>query len=311
MNQLDVTKSVAYFRDSFIPFREATLSIASSPVLYGLSVYTVANALWSLKQKKLYVFRLQDHFNRLINSAKIMDFHGFTEEWTYAEFEKTVVELLRQNKVHEDTLIRATVFIDEISPGTRIHSLANSLSVYISPMGELLNRDGINVCVSSWQRNADNAIPSRAKVNGSYINASLMKNEALQNGYDEAIALDEHGHVSESTVSNIFLVRDGQLITPSNSTDILEGITRDTIITLAKNLNLPYIERNVDRSELYIADEVFLCGSSARVTPVLSIDKRLVGNGQPGKTTRKLIETYEAVQRGTDLHFPEWRLIAN
>jgi branched-chain amino acid aminotransferase len=307
MSELDIAQSVAFFRHKFVPFRDAQLSIASSPVLYGLSVYSVSNALWNQKTKKLYVFRLRDHFERIVNSAKIMDFSAFVEEWTYADFESTVIELLKRNKVREDVLIRATVFIDEISPGTRISGLANSLSIYIYPMGELLARSGINVCVSSWLRTPDNSIPARAKVNGSYINASLMKNEALQNGYEEAIALDEHGHVAESTVSNLFLVRGGTLVTPDTATDILEGITRDTVIRLAKHLKLPHTERSVDRSELYIADEAFLCGSSARITPIVSIDKRQIGNGLPGAITRKLMEQYESVQRGTISDFPEWR----
>lgn len=309
MRKLDVTESIAYFRYGFVPFKEANLSIASSPVLYGLSVYTVANALWNRQQKKLHIFRLRDHFERIVNSAKIMDFNSFVEDWTYQDFESTVVELLERNKVREDVLIRATVFIDEISPGTKIRGLANSLSMYVYPMGELLARSGIDVCVSSWLRTPDNAIPARAKVNGSYINASLMKNEALQNGYDEAIALDEHGHVAESTVSNLFLVRAGQLITPDTSTDILEGITRDTVLSLADYLKIPHVERSVDRSELYIADEAFLSGSSARIIPVLSIDKRQVGKGQPGPITVRIAEAYEAAQRGAISSFPEWRLV--
>jgi branched-chain amino acid aminotransferase len=156
-------------------------------------------------------------------------------------------------------------------------------------------------------RNADNAIPSRAKVNGSYVNASLMKNEAILNGYDDAIAIDEHGHVSEGTVANLFVVRDGVLITPDQATDILEGITRSTLLTLARESNIPFAQRSIDRSELYMADELLFCGSSARVTPVLSVDKRLIGSGQIGPITQHLAQMYEAAQRGTD-HHNEWRL---
>lgn len=306
MSGLSITDSTAYFRNDYVPFRDAKLSIASSPVLYGLSVYTVANALWNHQQKKLYVFRLRDHFDRLVNSAKIMDFNSFVDEWNYEDFESIVLELLKRNKIREDVLIRATVFIDEISPGTKIYGLANSLSIYLYPMGEMLARSGINVCVSSWIRTPDNAIPARAKVNGSYINAGLMKNEALQNGYDDAIALDSHGHVAECTVANLFLVRSGKLITPDTSTDILEGITRDTLLKMAKQLKIPSIERSVDRSELYIADEVFLCGSSARITPILSIDKRQVGNGQPGPMTQQLTNVYDSIQRGLDHDGYQW-----
>jgi branched-chain amino acid aminotransferase len=308
MSTDDPLTTTVFFRRRFVPFSEANISIASSPVLYGLSIYTVLNAIWNPKTKQLNLFRLKDHYQRLVNSAKIMDFHSFIEEWEFEDFANMITELLKRNKVHEDVLIRATVFIDELLPGTKIHGLTNSLSAYIYPFGEILNRSGIDVCVSSWQRTPDNAIPARAKVNGSYINASLMKNEALQNGYDDAIAIDENGHVSEGTVTNLFLVRDGALITPDTSTDMLEGITRDTVLQLAANLGIKTQERVIDRSELYIADEAFMCGSSARITPVLSIDKRPIGKGTAGPVTRRLTDAYEAVQRGTDTSFPEWRL---
>ncbi len=309
MNTTEPLSTTVFFRRSFVPFDQANISIASSPVLYGLSIYTVLNAVWNPKTKKLCIFRLRDHYQRLVNSAKIMDFHSFIEEWEFEEFATTITELLRRNKVREDVLVRVTVFIDELLPGTKIHGLTNSLSAYIYPFGEILNQTGINVCVSSWQRTADNAIPARAKVNGSYINASLMKNEALQNGYDDAIAIDTHGHVSEGTVTNIFLVRGGVLITPDTSTDMLEGITRDTILKLAEQHGIKTHERVIDRSELYIADEAFMCGSSARITPILSIDKRSIGNGTAGPMTRKFIELYETVQRGDSPDFPDWRTI--
>jgi branched-chain amino acid aminotransferase len=174
-------------------------------------------------------------------------------------------------------------------------------------MGEILPRSGVNVCVSSWTRNFDNAIPSRAKVNGSYANASLMKNEALLNGYDDAIALDATGQVTEGTVANVFLVRNGVLITPHVGSDILEGITRDSVMQIARDMNIPVEERAVDRTELYIADEAFLCGSSARITPIISIDKRMIGDGAIGEVTRKVSEKYEAAQRGTMELYSTWR----
>ncbi len=306
MSSTELADTAVYFRRGFVPFHEAKISIASSPVLYGLSIYTVLNAIWNPKTKQLKVFRLRDHFQRLINSAKIMDFHSFAEEWDYEAFEDVILELLRRNKVREDALVRVTVFIDELLPGTKIHGLTTSLSAYIYPFGEVLNQSGIHVCVSSWQRTADNAIPARAKVNGSYINASLMKNEALQNGYDDAIAIDNHGHVCEGTVTNLFLIRDNVLITPGTSTDLLEGITRDTILKLADRLGLKTKERVIDRSELYIADEAFMCGSSARIVPILSIDKRPIGNELLGPVTRKVAESYKSLQLGDTADFIDW-----
>jgi len=173
-------------------------------------------------------------------------------------------------------------------------------------MGEIYPRTGIDVCVSSWTRAADNMIPSRAKVNGQYVNASIMKNEALRNGYHEAIALDASGHVSEGTAANLFIVREGKLLTPDTTTDILEGITRATIIKLADYLGIANSQRTIDRTELYIADEAFMCGSSAHVTPILSIDKRSVGNGKIGPVSLRLFEAYKKAQRGEIQDFKQW-----
>lgn len=299
--------STCYLRNEFIPFRDANLSIASSPILYGLSVYTTASASWNEKQQKMYVFRLHDHHTRLVNSAKIMDFYDFIKNWPYERYEKIVLQLLQKNKIKEDVLIRSTVFVDELLAGTKMTGLANSFSAFVYPLGEFLPQSGAHACVSSWQRTPDNAIPSRAKVNGSYANASLMKNEAILNGYDEAISLDEHGHVAEGTVANLFIVRDGVLITPDSATDILEGITRDSIFRLAQEAGIPCQERTIDRSELYIADEMFMSGSSARITPILSVDKRTIGTGKSGKLTKKLMTKYEASQRGSTTSFAHWR----
>lgn len=303
---MELQNSITYLRDGFVPFAEANLSIASSPVLYGLSVYTVFGGTWNDKDKYLNLFRLQDHYKRLVNSANILDFDSFAKEWPYEKFEQMVRDLVQQNNVNQDVLVRVTVFIDELIAGTKIHGLKNSLSAYIYPMGHIFPGDGISVCVSSWQRNSDNAIPSRAKVNGSYVNASLMKNEALLNGYDDAIAIDEHGHVAEGTVANFFMVRDGILITPDDATDILEGITRSTMLSFATHLKLPVSVRSIDRSELYMADEAFFCGSSANVTPILSIDKRTVGNGQVGDMTKKLADLYSRVRAGDEPTFATW-----
>lgn len=309
MPPFDYTQGLVFLRETFVPFKDANVSIASSPVLYGLSVYTVFSLNWNPNEKKLYAFRLPDHYRRLINSAKIMDFNSFAAAWPYERFEATMLDLVRRNNIAEDALVRATIFADGIIAGTKMHSLPHVLAAYIYPMGAILPRDGVNLCVSSWTRNPDNAIPSRAKVNGGYVNSSLMKNEAILNGYDDAIALDAQGHVGEGTVANVFIVRNGSLITPGTSSDLLEGITRDSVIQIAKEAGIPVEERSVDRSELYVADEAFLCGSSARLIPILSIDKRTLGTGTLGPITKLLSEKYDAAQHGggSDFH-KDWRL---
>jgi branched-chain amino acid aminotransferase len=210
-----------------------------------------------------------------------------------------MLDLIRANKVCENVLVRATIFADALIAGTKIHGLPHVLAAYIYPMGEFLPRSGIHVCVSSWTRNADNAIPSRAKVNGGYVNGCLMKNEAILNGYDDAIALDAQGHVTESTAANVFIVRNGTLIAPAVSSDVLEGITRDSVMRIARDTGIPVVERAVDRSELYIADEAFICGSSAHLTPILSIDKRPIAAGAIGPITASLLQKYQEIQSGT------------
>ncbi len=277
MNTFDYRQGLAYMRDSFIPFSKATLSVASSPILYGLSVYTVCRVTYNPEDGTLYGFRLKDHYDRLVASAKVMDFHNFITQWSYERFETMIRDLVKKNKIKETVLVRISVFVDELIAGTRIHGLTHSLSAYVYPIGEILPPKGAHVCVSSWRRNLDNAIPSRAKVNGGYANVSLMKNEALQNGFDDAISLDNEGHVCEGTVSNLFLVKNGSLVTPHTGSDILEGITRNSILTIAQDLGIEVSERTIDRTELYIADEAFFTGSSATVIPLLSIDKRPLG----------------------------------
>ncbi len=308
MPTLDYSKSIAFLRDSFMPFSDAHLSIASSPVLYGLSIYTVFSVNKNPQDDSLSIFRLEDHWKRLLASAKIMDFHSFAEKWDYKRFEKMIRNLIKKNNVKEDALVRVSVFVDALVSGTKIHDLPHSLSAYIYPLGEILPRSGIDVCVSSWRRMSDNALPARAKVNGGYANVSLMKNEALLNGYHDALALDERGFVTEGTVANVFFIHNGTLITPSVEADILEGITRASVMEIARGMKLGVVERRVSRSEIYIYDEAFVCGTSARITPILSIDKRKVGNGKIGVVTSKLMKKYEEIVQGTVKEGKKWRL---
>ncbi len=313
MKPFDLHKGTAFLRDKFVPFADAGLNIASSPVLYGLAIYTVFGVNWNEKEKKLYAFRFKDHYTRLVNATRIMGFTGkegsaFTTLWPYEKFEGTMLELIQRNKIKEDALVRVSLFVDAILAGTKIDGLPLAMSAFVYSLGQILPRDGINVCTSSWRHNPDDVIPNRAKVNGAYVSNCLMKNEALLNGYDDALSLDHRGHVTEGTVANLFLARNGRLITPSVDSDILEGITRDSIMRLATDLNIPVEERLVDRTELYIADEAFVCGSSARVVPILSIDKRPVGTGREGLFTKKLAAKYLAAQKGTDKAYREWRM---
>ncbi len=298
--------STVYLRNDFLPYEQATLSIASAPVLYGLSVYSVMPVFWEAKSRQLYMFRLFDHFIRLQNSAKIMAFDDFIKDWNYDKFLATIEGLLKKNHVQQDSLVRICVFVDDTLKGTRMHGLRHSLSAFVYARPPTQPKNGSRLCVSSWRRTPDNAIPSRAKINGSYVNAALMKHEAVLNGFDDAIALNEQGHVTESTVANVFLIRGKRLMTASDSSDLLEGITRDSIFRLAESLDITHEKRSIDRSELYLADEMFLCGSSAQITPIIEIDHRPIGLGKPGPITKQLQAAYDSVGRQRIKVFANW-----
>ena len=287
-----------FLKDQIIPIEEAGLSIASSAVLYGLSVYTVFPV--SMTAKGTFGFRLPDHYQRLINSARIIGINTFETDWTYEKFLATVKSLIQANNIKENALVRATVHVDELLPGTRSRGLSTSLSIFLYEAKPIVPQDGMRLKTSVWRRIPDYAIPSRAKVNGAYVNSVLAKQDALDSGYDDCIFLDINGHVCELSAANIFIVRQGTIITPDNANDLLEGINRQTIMEIAEDLGLPCRVRNIDLTELYIADEVFACGTSSFVAPVKEIDGRVIGNGQIGTLTTKLRKRHEEILAGTN-----------
>lgn len=302
----NIQKSKGYFRDGLVNFDEMNLSIASASVLYGLGVYTVFYCGWDSHNDQLWAFRLEDHYKRLAQSAKIMSFPSFEEQYSFSQFKNLLINMIRVNKIKDNVLVRVSLFVDDTLSGTKTLGLKTSLAAFIYPASPMYPGSGINVGVSSWARTPDNSIPARAKVHGNYVNASLAKNEALAAGYDEAILLDNQGQVAESTVTNICIVRDGTIISPAPSTDLLEGITVRTVEELARHLDIPFEWRAVDRSELSIADEIFLTGSSAGVTPVLSVNKQPVGNGVVGPIASQLRELYAQVRLGEVPKFHAW-----
>ncbi|MES2622966.1 MAG: aminotransferase class IV [Patescibacteria group bacterium] len=283
----------AYFKDKIIPIEQANLSVASSAVLYGLSVYTVFPIL--VTEKGLAAFRLQDHFARLVNSAKIIGIDTFEKEWNYEKFEQAVQEIVAANTIEKTSFVRATVHVSDLVPGTRSRGLGITLSMFVYEANPIIPQHGARLKTSVWRRVPDYAIPSRAKVNGAYVNSVLGKQDALDSGYDDCIFLDTDGHVCELSAANIFMVRDGVLITPQVSNDILEGINRKTMIEIAQELGIEVVERNIDLTELYMADEVFACGTSAFVAPIIEIDARKI---KVGEVTGKLKKRYEEIMEG-------------
>ena len=282
----------AYFNDAIIDENNASVHIASSAVLYGLSVYTVFHV--AVADGAYYAFRLRDHYKRLVNSCRIIGIDTFTTEWTYEKFEQIMSELLAANTPSQNVFVRVSFHITEKLPGTRSRGLGASLSAFIYEATPIVPTSGVRLKTSVWRRTPDFSIPSRAKVNGAYINSVLARQDAIDSGYDDCILLDSNGHVAELSAANIFIVRDGTLITPDSNTDILEGINRRTIIELAKQSNIPVVERAIDLTELYIADEVFVCGTSAFLASVATIDARDIHAGSADSVTTQLKPLYEA-----------------
>jgi len=287
----------AYFGDKITPLEHAQLSVASSAVLYGLSVYTVFPVHIDSAGRR-QAFRLDDHFERLINSARIIGIDTFEPKWSKEAFMAATTELLDANAVERDVFIRATVHVDELVAGTRSRGLSTVLSMFVYDAVPILPAEGARLKTSVWRRIPDYAIPSRAKVNGAYVNSVLAKQDALDSGYDDCVFLDAAGHVCELSAANIFMVRGGKLITPSTTSDLLEGINRRTVIEVAQDLGIPVVERDIDLTELYIADEVFASGTSAYLSSVKEIDARKVGGGDVGLLTRQIQKLYRQILFG-------------
>ncbi len=289
----------AWFGDGLIPVEDAGLSITSAAVLYGLSVYTVLPVTVSRDGTPLG-FRLSDHYRRLVNSERIIGIDTWEPAWSEERFEAALAEVVRANQITEDIFVRVSVHVDAELPGTRSRGISTRLSMFVYGAEPILPLDGARLKTSVWRRIPDYSIPSRAKVNGAYVNSVLAKQDAIDSGYDDCIFLDAAGHVCELSAANIFIVRGGALITPSTAQDLLEGINRSTVLSLAESMGVPAHEREVDLTELYIADEVFACGTSTYIAPVIEVDARVVNDAAVGPLTERLRERYLAVLRGED-----------
>ena len=246
-------------------YREAYLPPMTHALHYGTGCFEGIRAYWNAAQEQLYLLQAEAHYARLRRSAAIL---RMDVPHSNQELIDLTLEILRRNQARTDTYIRPLVFISEEEIGVRLHGLKRSFLIYTAPYGDYIDmQGGIRCMTSSWRRVADSAIPARAKITGSYVNSALAKSEALENGFDEAIMLTHDGHVSEGSAENLFMVRDGVFITPSVTEDILEGITRALLIGLIRDeLGLEVVERSIDRTELYVCDELFLCGTGAQVS---------------------------------------------
>lgn len=296
MSNFNYLESKVFFGNGLVAFSEANVSIASSAVLYGLSVYTVFAV--NKTNKGLAAFRLKDHYNRLLESSRIIGIDGFQKDWDYGKFVEAVKQLIDANTIESDVFVRASVHVNELLPGTRSRGLKTTLSMFVYPSVAIVPKDGVRLKTSVWRRVPDYAIPARAKVNGAYVNSVLAKQDAIDSGYDDCIFLDALGHVCELSAANIFLVKNGVIITPDTTSDLLEGINRKTIIELAEQEGCRVEQRTVDLTELYVADEVFACGTSAFVASVSEIDARKIGNGTRGPITDQLGKLHDELLHG-------------
>lgn len=295
----------AFYKGEFMPLADAKMSIATHAMHYGTGCFEGIRGNWNADEGTLYLFRLRDHFVRLLQSSKII---RIALPYSADDLVEKTLELVKLSQVTEDIYLRPLAYKATPVLGVRLHDLDDDVMVFTQPFGNYLDLDsGIRCCTSTWRRIDDNSVPARGKITGGYINSALAKTEALENGFDEAILLNHDGHVSEGSGENLFIIKDGVLITPPPSDNILVGITRHSVMTLAREeLGIQTVERTIDRTELYVCDELFLTGTAAHVTPVLEVDRRTVGDGKIGTITRQIMDIYFDVVRGVNKKYPQW-----
>ncbi|MCS7204639.1 MAG: branched-chain amino acid transaminase [Leptospiraceae bacterium] len=296
--------SIAFHEGEFRPLRECTINIMTHALQYGTMVFGGIRGYYNSKKDNVFLFRPYDHFKRLHNSAKIMQ---MKPKYSIEEMVNILKELTIRNQYKSNIYFRPFIYKSALRLSPSLHDVEDSFSVYSLLLDDYLDTNrGLRVMISSWRRIDDNIIPTRAKVSGGYANSALAKSEALQNGFDEAIFLDHRGYVSEGSAENIFIVRDGVLSTPPNHSAILEGITRRSVLEIARREHIPVEIRDISRSELYIADEVFFTGTGAQVAWIAEIDRRVIGNGEIGPITKLLKEKYEKIVYGEDPEYSHW-----
>ncbi|HEX3605212.1 MAG TPA: branched-chain amino acid transaminase [Candidatus Dormibacteraeota bacterium] len=298
-------ESWVFFDGEIRRYADSRLGLMTHALHYGTGCFEGIRAYWVEEDQQLYAFRMAEHYERLRDSSKIL---LMELPYTTEELCAVTTEILSRNGWRQDVYIRPLVYKSSEEIGVRLHGLKDGFLLFSAPFGAYVDIDaGIRCMVSSWRRIDDNAAPARSKCTGIYVNSALAKTEAMQNGFDEAIMLTHEGHVSEGSAENIFLVRNGTLITPPESDNILEGITRSTLIHLAtEEMGLEVVQRCIDRSELYVADEVFLCGTGAQVSPVIEIDRRRIGDGEPGPLTTRIQADYFAICKGRNPKYRDW-----
>src|SRR6476660_9364052 len=295
---------VCYFEGEWVAMRDAKVSIMTHAFMYGTATFEGIRGYWNADQGTLYGLKIREHVERIRHACRILLMQDVP---SVDELTRLITETVRRNGFREDVYIRPSFYKSTAAIGVRLHDLENQLYIIALPFGNYIDTDsGVRVMTSTWRRNADDALPARGKIVGGYVNMAFQKTEAELNGFDEALVLTPDGHASEASAANLFVVRDGLLITPPVTDDILEGVTRRAVIELAEVLGIPYEVRSIDRSEIYVADEMFLCGTGVQLSPVIELDHRKIAGGAIGPITKQLHQAYYAAVRGRDSLFAHW-----
>jgi branched-chain amino acid aminotransferase len=295
----------AFFKGQIVPIGEAKVSVMTHGFNYGTGCFEGLRAYWNAEEEELYVFRMKEHYERMHRSSRIL---RIDLAYSADELGEITLELLRKEGYRQDTYVRPLAYKADEVIGVRLHDLSDDLAIFAVPFGRYIEKEeGAHVCISAWRRVDDNAVPARAKITGGYINSAFAKTDAVLSGYDEALVLTETGHISEGSAENFFMVRNGELITPPVTSNILEGITRDTIIKLAwEEMGLRTVQRSIDRSEIYICEEAFLVGTGVQVAAITQVEHRPIGSGVIGPVVTRLRELYFDVVRGRNPKYKHW-----
>lgn len=297
----------AYFEGKIVPYAEAKVGVLTHAFNYGTAAFGGIRAYWNDTERQIYIFRPLDHFRRLLNSAKLL--HMSIPHKPESLIQQTI-ELLRAEGYQQDIYIRPLIYKADEAIGVRLHDLRDALTITAIPFGPYMRDDtDVRVAISNWRRVDDNTIPARGKISGAYANSALAKTDAHLAGFDEALVLSQEGHISEGSAMNVFLVRDGVLITPPVTDNVLEGIIRRSAIELARQeLGLEVVERLVDRTEAYIADEMFFTGTAAQIAAITWVDHRPVGDGKMGPITAQIRQLFAEAARGRLPKYRHWNV---
>ena len=297
----------AFFKGKIVPYSEAKIGVATHALNYGTAVFGGLRGYWNEDKKKLFVFRPLDHYRRFLNSCRMMclEFEHTPESLT-----ELTLELLRQDAYQQNIYIRPLAYKADEVIGVRLHDLTDELTIFAVPFQTYVKHDtAAHVTISSWRRVDDNTLPARGKISGAYASSALVKTDAAWGGFDEALVLTQGGHLAEGSAMNVFMLRDGVLVTPPVTENILEGITRRSVMELAKEeLGLTVVERPIDRSEIYICDEFFLTGTAAQITVVTKVDHRPVGKGVMGPVADSLRKIYDEILHGNNPKYVHWNV---